>query len=70
MRFLLFLLVLCCFFSVFAWPVALVLLVLSPLILLVAIPFGILGLVLRAMFALLEALLMAPARIMGYRPRY
>ena len=64
------LLVLWCLLWVFAWPIALVVLVAMPLVLLIAIPFGILGMALAGMFALLQALFMAPARMVGYRPRY
>ncbi len=54
---------------IFAWPLALLVLVAMPIVLLVAIPFGIIGLVLSAIWALAEALLMAPARMLGYRSR-
>jgi hypothetical protein len=66
---LLILLVLWCLLWVFAWPLALLVLIASPIVLLLAIPFGIIGLVLAAMLALAEALFMAPARILGYRSR-
>ena len=69
MRFLI-LLVLWCLLWVFAWPLALLLLIVTPLVLLVAIPLGVMGMALGGVFALLHALFMAPARIIGYRPRY
>ncbi len=66
---LLILLVLWCLLWVFAWPLALVVLVAMPIVLLLAIPFGILGMALAGMLVLLQAIFMAPARIVGYRSR-
>ena len=52
---------------VFAWPLALQVLVLWPMVWLLSIPFRILGSVLEAMLALVRALLFLPARMFGYR---
>jgi len=52
---------------VFAWPLALLVLVLWPVVWLLSIPFRILGSVLEAMLALVRALLFLPARMFGYR---
>ena len=46
---------------VLCWPVALVLLILWPILWLLSIPFRIVG-------ALMEAIFLLPARILGYRP--
>ena len=54
---------------VLCWPVALLALVLLPLVWLVSLPFRLLGLTLRAIFALLEALLFLPARLLGWRSK-
>jgi hypothetical protein len=43
---------------VVAWPLALVALVVAPLVLLIAIPFGIIGVVFSALLALIEAFFM------------
>ena len=51
----------------FAWPLALLVLVLWPVVWLLSIPFRILGRVLEAMLALVRALLFLPARLFGYR---
>jgi hypothetical protein len=59
--------VLWCILFVLCWPVALLALVLFPLVWLVSLPFRLLGLTLRAIFALLEALLFLPARLLGWR---
>ena len=63
------LLVLWCIVLVLCWPVALLALVLLPLVWLVSLPFRLLGLTLRAIFALLEALLFLPARLLGWRSK-
>ena len=50
-----------------AWPLALLVLLLAPLVWLVALPFRLLGACVEAVFALVKALLFLPARILGYR---
>ncbi len=57
-----------CVLLVLSWPVALVLLILAPLIWLLGLPFRLLGLIVDAVFALLRAVLMLPARLLGHRP--
>jgi hypothetical protein len=59
-RFLLFLLLL-----VLCWPLALLALVLWPLVWVLSIPFRLLGIAFDGVFALLRALVMLPARILG-----
>ncbi len=59
-RFLLWLLLL-----VFCWPLALLALVLYPLFWLLSIPFRLIGITFEAVFALLKAILMLPARLLG-----
>lgn len=66
MKFLLFVLGLA-LLAVLAWPVALLLLVLAPLIWLLSLPLRLLGLVLDAVFAFVRAVLMLPARLLGGR---
>ncbi|HNR92279.1 MAG TPA: hypothetical protein PKO41_07630 [Dokdonella sp.] len=53
---------------VLCWPVALVLLVLWPILWLLSIPFRIVGALMDAIVALVTALLMLPARLLGHRP--
>ena len=53
---------------VLCWPIALLALVLWPLVWLVSLPFRLVGLTFEALFALLRAVLMLPARMLGYRP--
>jgi hypothetical protein len=56
-----------CILLVLCWPLALATLVLLPLVWLIALPFRIAGIVLRAMLAFIHALLFLPARLLGYR---
>ena len=49
------------------WPVALLALVLWPLAWLISLPFRLLGITFEAVFALLRAILMLPARLLGHR---
>lgn len=57
-----------CILFVLSWPVALLVLVLSPLVAVLAIPFWLLGTCVGAVFATLKALLLLPARLLGWRP--
>jgi hypothetical protein len=61
----LFLTVAWCLLFVLCWPLALAALVLWPLIWLLSLPFRLLGITLDAVFALLKAVLLLPARVLG-----
>jgi hypothetical protein len=52
---------------ILCWPVALLALVLWPLAWLISLPFRLVGITFEALFALLRAILMLPARLLGYR---
>jgi hypothetical protein len=54
---------------VVSWPLALLVVLLWPLVWLLSLPFRLVGISFEAVFALLRALLMLPARILGGRPR-
>ena len=56
-----------CILLVLAWPVALLVLVLAPLVWLLSLPFRLVGLCISAAFALVKSLLFLPARLFGYR---
>jgi hypothetical protein len=56
-----------CLLFVLCWPLALLALVLFPLVWLISLPFRLLGMVLGALFAFLEAVLFLPARLLGWR---
>lgn len=58
-----------CILFVLCWPLALLALVLWPLVWLLALPFRLIGITCSALFAFLHALLMLPARLLGWRPR-
>ncbi|MEZ4652799.1 MAG: hypothetical protein R3E12_04125 [Candidatus Eisenbacteria bacterium] len=60
MRFLLWLILL-----VLCWPLALAALFFFPLVWLVLLPFRLIGIAVNAVFALLKAILMLPARILA-----
>ena len=67
MKALLALLVWCVLF-VLCWPLALLALVLWPLAWLVSLPFRLVGITFSALFSFLQALLMLPARLLGWKP--
>lgn len=50
------------------WPVALLALVLYPLVWLLALPFRLVGIGVDAVFGLLRAIVMLPARVLGATP--
>ena len=56
-----------CILFVIAWPVALIVVAVAPLIWLLALALRVAGLCLSALFALLSAILFLPARLLGYR---
>ena len=56
-----------CILFVLAWPVALAVLFLAPVVWLLSIPFRLLGVAVSATFALVKAILFLPARVLGYR---
>jgi hypothetical protein len=68
MKFLLFVIA-WCILLVLAWPVALLILVLWPLLWLLSLPFRLIGLTFDALFAFLKAVLFLPARLLGHRAR-
>jgi uncharacterized membrane protein YgaE (UPF0421/DUF939 family) len=53
---------------VFCWPLALLALVLYPIVWLLTLPFRLVGITIGAVFALLGAMLMLPARALRGRP--
>jgi hypothetical protein len=56
-----------CLLFVIAWPIALALVFLLPLLWLLSIPFRIVGVLLGAVLAFIKALLFLPARLLGHR---
>jgi hypothetical protein len=56
-----------CLLLVFCWPLALLALVAAPVVWLLALPFRLLGIAVHGVFALIRALFLLPARIVGGR---
>jgi hypothetical protein len=56
-----------CLLLVLCWPLAILALVLWPLVWLLSLPFRLVGITFEALFALLRAVLLLPARLLGYR---
>jgi hypothetical protein len=50
---------------VLCWPLALLALVLYPFVWLLSLPFRMLGIAVNGVFAMLKALIMLPARVLG-----
>jgi hypothetical protein len=57
-----------CLLFVLCWPLALLVLVLWPIVWLLTLPFRLVGITFSAVFALLHAILLLPARLLGWRP--
>ena len=58
-----------CILFVLCWPVAVLALVLWPVLWLLSLPFRLIGITFDAVFALLRALLVLPARVLGGRTK-
>ncbi len=56
-----------CLLFVLSWPLALLALVLAPLVWLLSLPLQLLGIAVGAVLALVRALLLLPARLLGRR---
>ncbi len=55
-----------CILFVLCWPVALLALVALPLVWLISLPLRLVGITIEAMFALIRALLLLPARLLTF----
>jgi hypothetical protein len=53
---------------VLCWPIALLAIVLYPLVWLLLLPFRVVGIAVDGVLAFLKAVVMLPARVLGYRP--
>jgi len=56
-----------CLLFVLCWPLALLALILWPVVWVLTLPFRLVGMTVDAVFALLGAVLLLPARLLGYR---
>jgi hypothetical protein len=59
-----------CVLFVLCWPLALLALALWPIVWLLSVPFRLVGITFEALFALLRAVLLLPARLLGYRGKH
>lgn len=57
-----------CILFVLCWPLALLAVVLWPVVWVLALPFRLVGITFSALFAFLQALLLLPARLLGWHP--
>ena len=57
-----------CILFVLCWPLALLALVLFPILWLISLPLRLVGITVGALFAFLKAVLLLPARLLGWRP--
>jgi hypothetical protein len=53
------------FLLLFCWPLAIAALLLYPLVWLLLLPFRLLGITVNGLFALMRAIVMLPARVLG-----
>jgi hypothetical protein len=56
-----------CVLFVLSWPLALLALILAPLVWLLSLPLRLIGISVNAVLALLGAILLLPARVLGWR---
>lgn len=56
-----------CLLFVLCWPLALLALALFPLVWLLSLPLRLVGISVHAVFALLQSILLLPARLLGWR---
>lgn len=53
---------------VLCWPIALLAILLYPLVWLLLLPFRVVGIAVDGVLALLKAVVLLPARVLGHRP--
>jgi hypothetical protein len=56
-----------CILFVLYWPLALLVFIIWPIVWLISLPFRLIGITFDAVFALLRAVLLMPARLLGHR---
>jgi hypothetical protein len=57
-----------CLLFVLCWPVALLALIAYPIVWVLLLPFRLVGVVVTGVFRFLQALVLLPARLLGWRP--
>ena len=66
MKFLL-ILILWAILLVLCWPIAILIIIIWPILWLLSIPFSIVGSLMKGILAFVKAVLMLPAKILGYK---
>jgi ABC-type multidrug transport system fused ATPase/permease subunit len=56
-----------CMLFVLSWPIALVVLIAAPIVWLLSLPLRLIGVCVESILALLRAVLLLPARVLGHR---
>jgi hypothetical protein len=54
---------------VLCWPLALLALLFYPIVWLLMLPFRLIGIAVEGVFEMVRAIVLLPARVLGYRPR-
>ncbi len=57
-----------CLLFVVCWPLALLALIAYPIVWVLLLPFRLVGIVVTGVFRFLQALILLPARLLGWRP--
>lgn len=57
-----------CLLFVVCWPLALLALIAYPIVWVLLLPFRLVGIVVTGAFRFLQALILLPARLLGWRP--
>ena len=57
-----------CLLFVLCWPLALLALIAYPIVWVLLLPFRLVGIVVTGVFRFLQALVLLPARLLGWRP--
>lgn len=57
-----------CLLFVVCWPLALLALIAYPIVWVMLLPFRLVGIVVTGAFRFLQALILLPARLLGWRP--
>ncbi|MBT5903853.1 MAG: hypothetical protein HOH58_17265 [Opitutaceae bacterium] len=57
-----------CLLFVVCWPLAILAVMIYPIVWLLLVPFRLLGMVVTGVFRFLQAIILLPARLLGWRP--
>lgn len=57
-----------CVLFIVCWPLAILALIAYPIVWLLLLPFRLVGVIVTGMFRFLQAVILLPARLLGWRP--